>query len=60
MQDNSTQNRYDIAEELGIPNEVIGQVRQIDDCIYFVVNGCEYSARLTKNGKLKKHSVRKD
>ena len=60
MKDYSTQHRYDISVEIGVPNEKIGQIQQIDDCIYFTVNGAEYSARLTKTGKLKKHSIRKD
>jgi hypothetical protein len=49
-----------IAAELGLPNEHIGPIQQIGDCLYFAVNGRNYNARLTKTGRLKKNSVRLD
>ena len=56
---NSTQNRYDIASELNVPNQFIGQIRQVEDVLFFSVNGAEYDCRLTKTGKVKKNSVRR-
>lgn len=57
---NSTGIRMGIAAELGLPNEHIGPIQQIGDCLYFAVNGRNYNARLTKTGRLKKNSVRLD
>jgi hypothetical protein len=56
---NATQNLYDIAAELNVPNEFINSVRQIEDVLYFFVNGSEYDCRLTKTGKVKKGSLRR-
>ena len=56
---NATQNIYDIAAELSIPNEFIKNIRQIEDVLCFFVNGAEYDCRLTKTGKVKKGSVRR-
>lgn len=58
MKDHSTQNRFDIAASLNVPNERIGQVQQIDKALFFAVNGTNYSASVTKTGRLKKNSVR--
>lgn len=61
MKDYSAENRYRIAEDLGIPNEYIGAIRQIQDSIYFdIKGGRSFNATLTKTGKYKKHSVRVD
>lgn len=60
MRNHLTQHRMEIAAELGLANEHLGPVRQIGDCLFVRVNGAEYSARLTKTGRLKKGSVRKN
>jgi len=60
MKDYSTQNRMDIASELGIANEHISNIRQIESALYFIINGAEYSSRLTATGRHKKNSVRRD
>ena len=59
MKMTATQNIYDIAAELSIPNEFIKNIRQIEDVLCFFVNGAEYDCRLTKTGKVKKGSVRR-
>lgn len=58
MKDNSTQNRYEIAAELQLANELIENIRQIEDILTFSVNGAKYDCRLTKTGHVKKNSVR--
>jgi hypothetical protein len=56
---NLTQHRYDIAAALNVSNEVISQIRQVEDVLMFFVGGTEYDCRLTKTGKVKKNSVRR-
>jgi len=56
---NATQNIYDIAAEINVPNERIENIRQIEDVLCFSVNGCQWDCRLTKTGKVKKGSVRR-
>jgi hypothetical protein len=61
--DYSTQNRYDIADELGIPNEYIKNILISGDkphqTLDFTINGVGYWCKLTSTGRVKKHSVRK-
>lgn len=56
---NLTENRHDIAFALNIENELIGQIRQVEDVLVFLVNGAAYDCRITKTGKVKKNSVRR-
>ena len=49
-----------IANELGDSVEFIEVNDKTADYVWFFRNGAEYSARLLKNGNLKKGSVRRD
>lgn len=57
---NATQNIFDIASEIGIPNEFITNVRVFDKSAltFETKSGAKYDAKLTKTGKVKKGSVR--
>jgi len=58
MKNNSTQNILDVAAELNVPNEKVSNVRQIENILFFNVNGREFDCFLTKTGKVRKNSVR--
>lgn len=61
MKDHSTLNYFEIAKELNIPNEYLKPIKQIENLIWFqTISGSSYTAKLNKNGSLKKNSIRKD
>ena len=61
MKDYSTQNIYEVASELNIANEFICNIRIAGGYMLFETKaGAKYSAKLLKNGKVKRNSVRID
>ena len=58
MHNTCTKLAQEVCAELNLDPSFVQNVRVVDEYVYITINGGSYTAKLTKNGKLKKGSVR--